>query len=268
MRPTFPVQNHPHMKTPLLTITALLVSNLFSPSNADAQCDTLDFEGITSGTDITNQFQACGVVFSSNGVLTAPQTYDYGIGAYTSILHSYDWYGELRMDFVDPLNGTTHVPVGSVWFTNPVDSELDYIVAKAYDEGGVLLDSVYSVSPDTVELTSSGSLIAYVILDDDQSSAYVIDNVVISGGSPDAVNELSLPALVVLPTLTSETITVRTGTTDRVELLVIASDGRIAAQQVVNDASATLNVQHLAIGTYTVVCNGAGGQRTARFVKM
>ena len=78
------------MKTPVLAITALLFSTLLGPSNAAAQCDTLNFEGITSGTDITNQFQACGVVFSSNGVLTAPQTYDYGIGAYTSVLHSYD----------------------------------------------------------------------------------------------------------------------------------------------------------------------------------
>ncbi|MBK7553501.1 MAG: hypothetical protein IPI55_02570 [Flavobacteriales bacterium] len=256
------------MKTPVLAITALLFSTLLSPSNAAAQCDTLNFEGITSGTDITNQFQACGVVFSSNGVLTAPQTYDYGIGAYTSVLHSYDWYGELRMDFVDPLNGTTHVPVGSVWFTNPVNSELDYIIAKAFDEGGVLLDSVYSVSPDTVELTSSGSLIAYVILDDDQGSAYVIDNVVIGGGSPDGVTELALPALAIIPALTIEMITVRTGTTERMELLVIASDGRVAAQQVVFAANATINVQHLAVGTYTVVCNGAGAQRTARFVKM
>jgi hypothetical protein len=233
-----------------------------------AQCDTLDFEGISSGTDITNQFQACGVVFSSNGVLTAPQTYDYGIGAYTSVLHSYDWYGELRMDFVDPVNGTTHVPVGSVWFTNPVDSEIDYIVAKAFDENGVLLDSVFSISPDTVELTSTGSLIAYVILDDAQSTAYVIDNLVISGSSSEMVNELDLPALNILPTLASEIITVHTGTSDRMELLVIASDGRIVAQQLVNDANTTISVQRLAVGTYTVVCNGAGAQRTARFVKM
>ena len=232
-----------------------------------AQCDTLDFEGYASDTPFIGQYQACGVVFSSNGLPTPPVTYDYGSTSWTSVLHSYDWYGELRMDFVDPIDGVTPVPVSYVSFDNPIDTEFDYIVGTVYDMNGNALMSFSSVSPDRVEITTGGTNIAYIVMDDANGSAYIIDNLVITGTSA-AVREVVAAELTIVPTLASDFITVHTGSTKSSDMVLIASDGRIVQRSNTNDAITLIDVQHLASGTYTLVCNAGTASRTARFVKM
>ncbi|MEO8066886.1 MAG: T9SS type A sorting domain-containing protein [Flavobacteriales bacterium] len=256
------------MNPRLLLIAAASVPLAIGQLNAVAQCDTLDFEGILSGTNFTNQYQSCGVVFSSNGIITPPVTYDYGSLSWTSVLHSYDWYGELRMDFVDPADGVTPVPVGYVSFDNSVGSEIDYIMGTAYDVNGIALTTFYSISPERIELNIGGAGIAYIVLDDDQNTAYVIDNIVIAGAEPGAVQEHTASGFTVAPTLTEETITVRTGNGQPAEFWIIASDGRPVQRINTTDAVATIDVRHLASGAYTVVCSTDRTAHTARFVKM
>ena len=253
-------------RLPLLSFATVLL--MLCKLGSVAQCDTLDFEGIASGTDFTNQYQACGVVFSSNGIATPPVTYDYGSLSWTSVLHSYDWYGELRMDFVDPVNGTTHVPVGYVSFDNPIGSEIDYIVGTAYDVNSNILTTFSSASPERIEVTTGSANIAYIILDDDQTTAYVIDNIVISGGEPGAVQEHAIGGVTVVPALAEETITLSTGNGQPAEFWIIASDGRPVQRIKTTDVVSTIDVRHLASGAYTIVCSTDRGGHTARFVKM
>ena len=54
--------------------------------------------------------------------------------------------------------------------------EVDYIQANVYSETGVLIDSYLSSSPERVEFNFNTSEAAYIILDDANHTAYVIDN--------------------------------------------------------------------------------------------
>jgi hypothetical protein len=229
-----------------------------------AQCDTLDFEGYPSNTDFTTQYQSCGVVFSSNGFPTPPQTYDYGIGTYTSVLHSYDWFGELRMDLVDPMNGVTPVPASYVRFTNPIDSEIDYIVAKAYDVNNNLLDSIFSTSPDEIVFNQGADLIAYILMDDAQGTAYVIDDIVISGFNTGIAQSDAASAFTLYPTLTETTLEVTAP--NATEAIVVAHDGRVAMRVGLGAGQQTIDVRELAPGSYAMVIPGNATAR--RFVKL
>ena len=249
-------------------LTALALPLAICQLAVTAQCDTLDFEGFPSDSPFTDQYQSCGVVFSSNGVLAPPVTYDYGSTSWTSVLHSYDWYGELRMDFVDPLDGVTPAPVSHVSFDNPIDTEIDYIVGAAYDVNGIALLTINSVSPDVVILNSGAPNMAYIILDDAQGSAYIIDNLVFTGAAQAVVAEHALTNLTVIPTLADELITVRTSNGQPAELLLIAPDGRIVQRINATGTTTTMDVRQLAAGTYTVLCNSGASARTARFVKL
>lgn len=251
-----------------LSIAATVLSLSLSQLSASAQCDTLDFEGIPSLTNFTNQYQSCGVVFSSNGVPTPPVTYDYGNTSWTSVLHSYDWYGELRLDFVDPIDGITPVPVSSVSFDNPVGTETDYIVGNAYDVNGVVLMPFTSASPDRVQINTGTANIAYIVMDDDQTTAYVIDNIVINGGGENAVTEHSMTGFSITPTLADEFVTVQGNTGASAELVLVASDGRIVQRVRSTGTSTKFDVRDLAHGTYAVVCQTGATLFTQRFVKL
>lgn len=256
------------MSTRLHLVVAAALPLSLCQITTNGQCDTLDFEGFPSETAFTDQYQSCGVVFSSNGLPTPPVTYDYGSTSWTSVLHSYDWYGELRMDFVDPLDGVTPAPVSYVSFDNPIDSEIDYIVGNAYDVNGVVLATINSASPDLVVVNSGSSNIAYIILDDAQTSAYVIDHLVFSGEGSSTVPELTNTPIGITPTLAEEAINVNVGTSQNTELVLIAADGRVVHRSLTSSASTVVSVSHLASGTYTVCCTAGGTLRTARFVKM
>lgn len=241
-----------------------LAVGVLTVTGAAAQCDTLDFEGYASDTPFLDQYQSCGVVFSSNGVLSPPVSYDYGSFSWGSVLHSYDWYGELRMDFVDPVNGTTHVPVSYVSFDNPIDSEIDYIVGAAYDVNGTVLTTFSSQSPDRVEISLPGPTIAYVVMDDANTSAYVIDNLVIGGQANMGVAPIG-PGLrsALWPTDCETTITLRSAFTG--QGTVISADGRVVMTVAVSAGQQEIDMTNVASGAYTLVL-GAGSE-VLRFVK-
>lgn len=242
----------------LLSIVALVAAD------TAAQCDTLDFEGYASDTPFLNQYQSCGVVFSSNGVLTPPVTYDYGSFSWGSVLHSYDWYGELRMDFVDPANGTTHVPVSYVSFDNPIDTEIDYIVGTAYDVNGTVLTTFNSQSPDRVEISMAGPTIAYIVMDDANTSAYVIDNLVIGGQGNVGLAPVSpMEPSVLWPTQCEGTITLRSAFNG--QGTVFSADGRMIMTVAISAGQQQIDMTNVASGAYTLVLRE--GSEVLRFVK-
>ncbi|QQR85788.1 MAG: hypothetical protein IPJ76_14430 [Flavobacteriales bacterium] len=248
------------MKHLLLPLTLAVLST----NDAIAQCDTLDFEGYPSDTPFENQYQACGVVFSSNGVPSPPVTYDYTSFSWGSVLHSYDWFGELRMDFIDPVNGTTHVPVSYVSFDNPIDTEIDYIVGTAYDVNGTVLTTFNSQSPDRIEISLPGPTIAYIVMDDANGSAYVIDDLVIGGQGNLGLapfNHAEPSAL--WPTDCEGTITLRTmfngqGT-------VLSADGRAIMALAISAGQQQIDLTLLAPGAYALVLGN--GTEVLRFVR-
>jgi hypothetical protein len=139
--------------------------------------DVIDFEGYPSGTLITDQYLSYGVLFSGYPPGSpSPMTYDYGPGSYGSVLTSYDWFSAMRVDFVDPLNPSLFLPASHIEFDNPIDSEVDYILVEVFDAGGLLLYSYTSASPERVVIDLGAYVAAYMILDDSQTTAYVIDN--------------------------------------------------------------------------------------------
>lgn len=247
------------MKDLLLTLTLVFIP----AADTAAQCDTLDFEGYPSDTPFQGQYQACGVVFSSNGVPTPPVSYDYGSFSWGSVLHSYDWYGELRMDLVDPVNGTTHVPVSYVSFDNPIDTEIDYIVGTAYDVNGNVLTTFNSQSPDRVEISVPGPTIAYIVMDDANSSAYVIDNLVIAGQGNVGlapVNPVEPSAL--WPTSCEGSVTLRSSFNGQGALF--SADGRLVMTLAISAGHQQIDLNNVAPGAYTVIL---GNGEVLRFVR-
>lgn len=248
------------MKHLLLPLTLAVLGT----TDAAAQCDTLDFEGYPSDTPFLDQYQSCGVVFSSNGVATPPVTYDYGTFSYTSILHSYDWFGELRMDFVSPLDGTTLLPASYVSFDNPVDSEIDYIVGSAYDLNGNVLTTFNSQSPDRVEISLPGPTIAYIVMDDANGSAYVIDNLVIGGQGNVGIASINRTGPSALwPTDCEGTITLRSAFNG--QGTVFSADGRAIMTLAISAGQQQIDLINVAPGAYTLVLGNAA--EVLRFVR-
>lgn len=150
-------------------------------------CDTIDFEVYPEGTVITDQLQSCGVVFE-DAITTI-----YA-GLYGSVIHNNPtWYEAITMRFVDPDDASIPAPVSYVSFGNMVDpalsNEVDYITVKAYDTDGVLLAFLGNASPERVEVITDAPVIATIVVDDSLGTAYILDDIVIAQGVPDAVTE-------------------------------------------------------------------------------
>ena len=100
-------------------------------------CDTISFDGLTSGTVVDNQYQACGVVFEN------ARSEDYGESTYGNVLRSSTWFDSLVVRFVEPSNASVPRPVQYFSFENVVDPaisfETDYISVRVYDTGGNLV---------------------------------------------------------------------------------------------------------------------------------
>ncbi|MDM7917426.1 MAG: hypothetical protein ACE15D_14825 [Candidatus Eisenbacteria bacterium] len=155
-----------------------------------ARAETVTFDEYGSGTPITDQYLPQGVVFSGYGADPPPQIYDY-VGYIGRVLISYDWYSAMVIRFVEPSDPGTYRPVSEIAFDNPIDSEVDYIVARVYDANDNLIYEYTSSSPERVEIQLGSAEGAYMILDDDQNTAYVIDNLYFLPGAPTAVESAS-----------------------------------------------------------------------------
>ena len=146
--------------------------------------DTIHFDGLTSGTVVTDQYASShGAKFSGWPVPNYCDTYDY-VGLYGSVLKSSTWYDGIRIDFVNPIDTSESVAVCTFGMNNPIDSEIDYIVLRFYDANDNLLYTYHSVSPELVNINLGTAGATYVTMEDENDSAYVIDDIWFEAGCP------------------------------------------------------------------------------------
>lgn len=141
--------------------------------------DTITFDELVSGTIVTDQYAAQGALFMGYDGSGDPETYDYGTGSFGPILHSDNWYNPIRMNFVDTIDSSFPAFAKKIEFDNPIDSEVDYISFKVYDENDNLIHSYMSTSPEHVEVEFDDYIASYVVFDDSLQTAYVIDNILL-----------------------------------------------------------------------------------------
>ena len=193
--------------------------------------DTISFEGLVSNTPVSDNFWEEGAIFSGYNGSGTPVTYDYGINIYTSVLHSDDWYNPLKLRFVD-VNDTSGVkPISHLSFFNPVSSEIDYIKVEVYDYNDNAIETYLSTSPEWVSIDLVNGLGSYVVFDDSNYTAYVIDNVSFEpGGKPTGISsiESASESSVVYPNPVNETFAIMVKTSMKIqngELTVYNSRG-------------------------------------------
>ena len=201
--------------------------------------DTINFEGFLSNTPITDNFWENGAIFSGYNGSGNPVTYDYGINVYTSVLHSDDWYNPLKLRFVD-VNDTSAVkPISHLSFYNPVSSEIDYIKVVVYDYNDIAVATYMSTSPEWVSIDIENALGSYVVLDDSDYTAYVIDYVSFEpGGKPTGIinSESSSTNSVVYPNPVDESFAIMVKSSMKIQNgdLTIYNSGGIPVKQYEN----------------------------------
>ncbi len=178
--------------------------------NPKSLTDTITFNGLVSGTTITNQYQNKGVVFTGYAGSGNPVTYDY-TGSYGSVLISDNWYNPLRVNFVDTGSGTFYHLARNIEFNNPITTEVDYISVHVYDSANVLLYHYLSTSPEHVVINLATSSAAYMVLDDSSGTAYVVDNILVDFGptSQAGINEVQKTSFIVFPNPSNGNIAIR-----------------------------------------------------------
>lgn len=139
--------------------------------------DTITLEEYGSGTVITNQYLPQGAIFSGLPSGMYCDTYDYGETTYGKILKSSSWYDIVKLEFVEPADASVPKPVKHFGYENPVDSEIDYVVTNFYDENDQLVYTYTSTSPEVIDIDLGDTPATYVTFDDEQSTAYVLDNI-------------------------------------------------------------------------------------------
>jgi len=177
--------------------------------NPKSLTDTITFNGLVSGTTITNQYQNKGVVFTGYAGSGNPVTYDY-TGSYGSVLISDNWYNPLRANFVDTASGIFYHLAQYIAFDNPINTEVDYINVDVYDSANVLIYHYLSTSPEHVVINLASPSAAYMVLDDASGTAYVVDNIVVDFGptSQVGINEAQKNSFTVFPNPSNGTITI------------------------------------------------------------
>ena len=169
------------MKSLLTRPRAFMAIAMLGLFAASAGAATIDFEDYPSDTVITNQYLSLGVLFSGAAGDPPPRIYDY-VGGYGRVLRSHDWYAPMVISFVDPGNPNNYSPVSYIAFDNPVDSEVDYIAVNVYDQNDGLVYQYLSTSPEYVVINLGSAIAAYMVLDDAQNTAYIIDDLTFEGG--------------------------------------------------------------------------------------
>ena len=189
------------MKSILLTFSVFFIScTLYSQTSPPADnfkpvpsiqnkyvTDTINFTPYSTGTVINTQYIDDGASFSGDGGTPDPEVYDYGVGSWGAVLISHNWYDPIRIDFVDTLTGSTTNLVQSIEFDNPINTEVDYISIDVYDASNNLIHHYVSASPENVIIDFGSPSAAYMIVDDSNSTAYIIDNLLLDFGNESGV---------------------------------------------------------------------------------
>jgi hypothetical protein len=154
--------------------TAYAFDNLYIDHQPDD--DMITFSEYAGGAVITDQYTDQGIVFS--GLLDGqdPRIQEYSPETWGNVLRSFDWYGPILANFVDPENPENPQYVGHISFDNPIDTEIDYINVKVYNLQDELLYNYTSKSPERVSIDLGKPVAAYMIIEDSAGTAFIIDN--------------------------------------------------------------------------------------------
>ncbi|NND93931.1 MAG: T9SS type A sorting domain-containing protein [Flavobacteriales bacterium] len=144
--------------------------------------DTITFDEYTTGDIITDQYVDYGILFEGFGDNGAPVVHDYGDPQFFGpTLRSENWFDEMKLTFVDPMNPSDNQLARKIEFDNVVDyaGETDFISVDVYNAQDELIDHYLSDGPERVVLEYEMPEVAYIVLDDSAITAYVIDNILI-----------------------------------------------------------------------------------------
>jgi hypothetical protein len=151
---------------------------------AAADC-SIDFENLPHGTAVSQQYQGCGVVFDSLPGQPLPMIYDASPAPEGKILHSWDWYAPVIVSFVNPANPSEYRPVSYIQFGNPA-GDMDVLYVRVFTTNGSLIGTYTSPfgSPETVALDFGDPIAAFMIVDDQGDTAYIMDDLIVLEESP------------------------------------------------------------------------------------
>ncbi len=216
--------------------------------------DTINFNELSSGTIVSTQYTSShGAIFSGWPQGNYCDTYDYGLPGWGSILKSSTWYDGIRIDFVNPNDTSEVMPVCVFGFNNPIDTEIDYIVVRFYDINDNLIHTHHSVSPELVNINLGSSGAAYVTMEDEFDSAYVVDDLWFEAGCPASVKENTFSELLVYPNPVEGILTVNPENTWIESLSIYDIAGRKVKQFSVNSSMLfQLDIADLNAGVYVI----------------
>jgi len=155
--------------------TAYAVDNIYFDYQPEE--DMITFSEYENGTVITDQYTNFGVLF--RGVVEGqnPIVQEYGDPILGRVLRSFDWFGPIVAEFVNPENPENPQPVRRISLDNPIETEIDYVNVKVYDIQDNLLYNYTSKSPDRIHIDLGKAIGAYMVIDDSLGTAYIIDNI-------------------------------------------------------------------------------------------
>ncbi|MFM9986521.1 MAG: T9SS type A sorting domain-containing protein, partial [Flavobacteriales bacterium] len=157
------------------------------------------------------------------------------------------------IDFVNPNDTTEVVPVCQFGFNNPINTEIDYIVVRFYDINDNLIHTHNSVSPELVNINLYPNGAAYVTMEDENDSAYVIDDIWFEAGCPANVDENKISQLLVYPNPTEGVVSIDPQNNWVSSLMIFDISGRKVKQLTVNTSvSFQLNIHELSAGIYFI----------------
>ena len=216
--------------------------------------DTINFNGLTTGTVLSDQFASThGAIFSGWPQGNYVDTYDYGEGSWGSIAKSSSWYDGIRIDFVNPMDTTEVVTVCQFGFNNPINTEIDYIVVRFYDINDNLIHTHHSISPEMININLYPNGAAYVTMEDEYDSAYVIDDLWFEAGCPVNLEEQESSSFQIYPNPSEGIVTIDPKNNWIGSLLVFDIAGRVVKQISINSSTAfQLDITELPDGVYFI----------------
>lgn len=160
-----------------ITIVVLLL--IWTKTYAQVPCDTINFMEYQSSDhelNIYDEYVHCGALFlGEDSTHHAQVSYHPDHGG--AVLHSEGWYKPIKIKFIDPNNPEQYNPASSISYLSPLWPSDDYVIAKVYDVNDNLIKQHTSYGLDTVNMTFSSYIAAYIIFDDSLSTSYSVDNI-------------------------------------------------------------------------------------------
>lgn len=245
-----------------------MVNHNNATTNNMPESNYITFDEYPSETIVTTQYVSEGVVFSGYNGSNPPVIYDYGSTSFGFILHSDTWYNPFRVDFVNPANPAEHQLARKIEFDNAITSttETDYMNIDVYDSNDLLLAHYMSTSFEHVVIDLGASLAAYMTIDDDNNTAFIFDNFLVTFDNL-ATHQATAKNYAVLPNPCAEALRITAPANETTEISIYNLTGTKLLTQSFTQ-STTINTASLPAGMYMyTMTNKNGAVNTGKIVK-